>query len=108
MSCAREFASAVIAGDTSDATVRKEINAEVDRAGAGKDTGETRETDTITDATKTRAADLLQGSTTEWSHSVPPADAETTSNRQGEIRVLLWHQEDIKGTQADHQASTEQ
>jgi hypothetical protein len=108
MSCAREFASAVIAGDTSDATVRKEINAEVDRAGAGKDTGETRETDTTTDAMKTRAADLLKGSTKEGSHSAPPADAETTSNRQGEIRVLLWHQEDIKGTQADHRASTEQ
>ena len=108
MSYAMEFASAVIAGDTSDATVRKAISEEVDWTGAGKDTGETRETDTTTDTTKTRAADLLQGSTKEGSHRVILADAETTRVRQGEIRVLLWHKEDIKGTLADHRASTEQ
>jgi len=108
MSYATEFASAVIAGDTSDATVRKAISEEVDWTGAGKDTGETRETDTTTDTTKTRAVDLLQGSTKEGSHSVKLADAETTRVRQGEIRVLLWHKEDIKGALADHRASAEQ
>ena len=80
---------------------------EVDRAGVGKDTGETRETDTTTDDTKIRAADLLQGNTKEGSHSVRPADAETTLSRQGEIHVPLWRQEDIKGTLADHRVSTE-
>jgi hypothetical protein len=104
-SYAREYALAAVAEDTSDATAPKAINDVVHRAEAEKDT---RETDTTTDAMKTRAADLLQGTTTEGSQSVPLADAETTRGRQGEIRVLLWNQEDITGTQADQRASTEQ
>jgi len=101
MSLEREFVSAVIAEDISDATVLKEINVEVDRDMAGIDW---EETDTTTDAMKTRAADLHKGSTKEGSHNVPTVDAETTlirqgeiHDRQGEIRVLPLHQEDIKG-----------
>lgn len=97
LSSAREFALAVDAGDTSDATAQKEIQDAVLRAEAEKDTSET---DTTTDATKTRAADLRRATTREGKESTSAqlADGETTRVRQGETPVRLWDLEDSTGT----------
>ena len=97
LSCAKEYASAVDAEDTSDATAQKEIQDGVHQAEVEKDT---KETDTTTDATKIRAADLLHATTREEKESTSAqlADGETTRVLQGETPGPLWVLEDSTGT----------
>lgn len=97
LSYARESALVADAGDTSDATAQKEIQDAVHRAEVEKDTNET---DTTTDATKTRAADLRRATMREEkeSSSAQPADGETTRVHQEETLVRLWHIRDSTAT----------